>query len=91
MEDLIRVFGRGFVGNTKAIANWARGSRKLRQTTRRSARPTWTFAPRTSLITGLRYQSEEASYTDDDFIASSFPGVRKPTQNIDSCDTGGDN
>jgi len=86
-EDLIRVFGRGFVGNTKAIANW-RG-----ETTYDNyavfGQTTWTFAPRTSLITGLRFNREESSYTYDDYYrVIHFPSYGNPTSNVDSVVTG---
>jgi len=50
---------------------------------------TWTFAPRTSLITGLRFNREESSYTYDDYYrVIHFPAFGQPTQNIDSVVTG---
>ena len=86
-EDLIRVFGRGFVGNTKAIANW-RGETQY-DNYAVFGQTTWTFAPRTSLITGLRFNREESSYTYDDYYrVIHFPAFGQPTQNIDSVVTG---
>jgi hypothetical protein len=51
-EDLVRVFGRGFVGNTKAIADW-RGETRYNNYAL-FGQTTWTFLPRTTLLTGLR-------------------------------------
>jgi iron complex outermembrane receptor protein len=86
-EDLIRVFGRGFVGNTKAIANW-RGETRY-DNYAAFGQTTWTFAPRTSLITGLRFNREESSYTYDDYYrVIHFPAFGEPTQDIDNVVTG---
>jgi iron complex outermembrane recepter protein len=86
-EDLIRVFGRGFVGNTKAIANW-RGETRY-DNYAAFGQTTWTFAPRTSLITGLRFNREESSYAYDDYYrVIHFPAFGQPTQNIDNAVTG---
>jgi iron complex outermembrane recepter protein len=86
-EDLIRVFGRGFVGNTKAIANW-RGETQY-DNYAVFGQTTWTFMPRTSLITGLRFNREESSYTYDDYYrVIHFPAFGEPTSNVDSVVTG---
>lgn len=86
-EDLVRVFGRGFVGNTKAIANW-RGETQY-DNYAVFGQTTWTFAPRTSLITGLRFNREESSYTYDDYYrVIHFPAFGEPTSNVDSVVTG---
>jgi iron complex outermembrane recepter protein len=86
-EDLVRVFGRGFVGNTKAIANW-RGETRYNNYAL-FGQTTWTFLPRTTLITGLRLNREESSYTYDDYYrVIHFPSFGHPTQNVDSVVTG---
>jgi iron complex outermembrane recepter protein len=86
-EDLVRVFGRGFVGNTKAIANW-RGETRY-DNYALFGQTTWKFLPRTSLITGLRVNREEASYTYDDYYrVIHFPAFGNPTLNVDSVVTG---
>jgi iron complex outermembrane receptor protein len=86
-EDLVRVFGRGFVGNTKAIANW-RGETKY-DNYAVFGQTTWTFAPRTTLITGLRFNREESSYTYDDYYrVIHFPSFGNPTSDVDNVVTG---
>jgi iron complex outermembrane recepter protein len=86
-EDLIRVFGRGFVGNTKAIANW-RGETRY-DNYALFGQTQWEFLPRTTLITGLRFNREESSYTYDDYYrVIHFPAFGNPTSNEDSVVTG---
>ena len=86
-EDLVRVFGRGFVANTKAIANW-RGETRYNNYAL-FGQTTWNFLPRTTLITGLRLNREESSYTYDDYYrVVHFPAFGQPTQNVDSVVTG---
>jgi len=86
-EDLVRNFGRGFVANTKAIANW-RGETRYNNYAL-FGQTTWTFLPRTTLITGLRLNREESSYTYDDYYrVIHFPAFGHPTQNVDSVVTG---
>lgn len=86
-EDLVRVFGRGFVANSKAIANW-RGETQY-DNYAAFGQTTWTFAPRTSLITGLRFNREESSYTYDDYLrVIHFPSFGNPTSNVDNVVTG---
>jgi iron complex outermembrane receptor protein len=86
-EDLVRVFGRGFVANTKAIANW-RGETKY-DNYAAFGQTTWTFAPRTTLITGLRFNREESSYTYDDYYrVVHFPSFSHPTLDVDNVVTG---
>jgi iron complex outermembrane recepter protein len=86
-EDLIRLFGRGFVANSKAIANW-RGETKY-DNYALFGQTTWTFVPRMTLITGLRFNREEASYTYDDYYRIvHFPAFGEPTQNVDNVVTG---
>jgi iron complex outermembrane receptor protein len=86
-EDLVRVFGRGFVGNTKAIANW-RGETRYNNYAL-FGQTTWTLLPRTTLLTGLRLNREESSYTYDDYYrVIHFPAFGHPTQNVDSVVTG---
>ncbi len=86
-EDLVRVFGRGFVANTKAIANW-RGETRYNNYAL-FGQTTWTFLPRTTLITGLRLNREESSYTYDDYYrVIHFPAFGHSTQNVDSVVTG---
>jgi iron complex outermembrane receptor protein len=86
-EDLIRVFGRGFVENSKAVANW-RGETKY-DNYAVFGQTTWTFAPRTTLITGLRFNREESSYTYDDYLrVVHFPSFGHPTLDVDNVITG---
>jgi iron complex outermembrane receptor protein len=86
-EDLTRVFGRGFVGNTKAIANW-RGETRY-DNYALFGQTTWMFLPRTTLITGLRVNREESSYTYDDYYrVVHFPAFAQPTLNVDNVATG---
>ena len=86
-EDLVRNFGRGFVGNTKAIANW-RGETRY-DNYALFGQTTWTFVPRWSLITGLRANREESSYTYDDYYrVVHFPSFGNPTENVDNVATG---
>jgi iron complex outermembrane recepter protein len=86
-EDLVRVFGRGFVGNTKAIGNW-RGETRYNNYAL-FGQTTWTFLPRTTLLTGLRLNREESSYTYDDYYrVIHFPAFGAPTQNVDNVVTG---
>ena len=86
-EDLVRVFGRGFVGNTKAIANW-RGETRY-DNYALFGQTQWEFVPRLSLITGLRFNREESSYTYDDYYrVIHFPSFGNPTSNVDNVVTG---
>jgi iron complex outermembrane recepter protein len=86
-EDLVRNFGRGFVGNTKAIANW-RGETRY-DNYALFGQTTWMFLPRTTLITGLRLNREESSYTYDDYYrVVHFPAFGHPTANVDNVTTG---
>jgi len=86
-EDLIRVFGRGFVGNTKAIADW-RGETQY-DNYAAFGQTSWVFLPRTTLITGLRFNREESSYTYDDYYrVIHFPAFGEPTSNVDNVTTG---
>jgi iron complex outermembrane receptor protein len=86
-EDLVRVFGRGFVGNNKAIANW-RGETQY-DNYAAFGQTSWVFLPRTTLITGLRFNREESSYTYDDYYrVIHFPAVGEPTSNVDNVTTG---
>jgi iron complex outermembrane receptor protein len=86
-EDLIRIFGRGFVGNTKAIANW-RGETRY-DNYALFGQTQWEFVPRLSLITGLRFNREESSYTYDDYYrVIHFPSFGNPTSNVDNVVTG---
>lgn len=82
-EDLVRVFGRGFVGNTKAISNW-RGETRYNNYAL-FGNTTWTFMPKTTLITGLRLNREESSYSYDDYYrVIHFPSFGHPDLNVDS-------
>ena len=86
-EDLVRNFGRGFVGNTKAIANW-RGETRY-DNYALFGQTDWVILPRTTLITGLRFNREESSYTYDDYYrVIHFPAFGSPTSNVDSVTTG---
>ncbi len=86
-QEFKNIFGRGFVGNTKAIANW-RGETQY-DNYAAFGQTTWTFAPRTTLITGLRFNREESSYTYDDYYrVVHFPAFGEPTSNVDSVVTG---
>lgn len=86
-EDLVRIFGRGFVGNTKAIANW-RGETRY-DNYALFGQTQWEFVPRLSLITGLRFNREESSYTYDDYYrVIHFPSFGNPTSNVDNVVTG---
>lgn len=86
-EDLVRLFGRGFVGNTKAIADW-RGETRYNNYAL-FGQTSWTFLPKTTLITGLRFNREESSYTYDDYYrVIHFPAFGEPTQNVDNVVTG---
>ncbi len=81
-EDLVRQFGRGFVGNTKAIGNW-RGETRYNNYAL-FGQTSWTFLPKTTLITGLRLNREESSYSYDDYYrVIHFPSFGNPTQNVD--------
>ena len=82
-EDLVRNFGRGFVGNTKAIANW-RGETRYNDYAL-FGNTTWTFLPKTTLIAGLRLNREESSYSYDDYYrVIHFPSFGNPDLNVDS-------
>jgi iron complex outermembrane receptor protein len=86
-EDLVRVFGRGFQDNSKAVANW-RGETRYNNYAL-FGQTTWTFLPRTTLLTGLRVNREESSYTYDDYLrVIHFPSFGNPTQNVDNVVTG---
>ena len=86
-EDLVRVFGRGFQDNSKAVANW-RGETRYNNYAL-FGQTTWTFLPRTTLLTGLRVNREESSYTYDDYLrVIHFPSFGHPTQNVDNVVTG---
>jgi iron complex outermembrane receptor protein len=86
-EDLVRNFGRGFVGNTKAIANW-RGETKY-DNYALFGQSTWTFVPRLSLITGLRFNREQSSYNYEDYYrVISFPAFGHNSPNVDNVVTG---
>jgi iron complex outermembrane recepter protein len=86
-EDLVRNFGRGFVGNSKAIANW-RGETRYNNYAL-FGQTTWMFLPRTSLISGLRVNREESSYTYDDYYRLiHFPAFNEPDSNVNSVVTG---
>jgi iron complex outermembrane recepter protein len=86
-EDLVRNFGRGFVGNSKAVANW-RGETEY-DNYALFGQSTWTFLPRTSLITGLRFNREQSSYSYDDYYrVISFPAAGHTNPNIDNVVTG---
>ena len=86
-EDLVRNFGRGFVGNTKAIANW-RGETQY-DNIAAFGQTTWTFAPKTTLITGIRFNREDSNYTYDDYYrVIHFPAFGEPTNNVDNVVTG---
>jgi iron complex outermembrane recepter protein len=86
-EDLVRNFGRGFVGNTKAIANW-RGETEY-DNYALFGQSTWTFLPRLSLITGLRFNREQSTYSYDDYYrVVSFPAFGEPNTNVDNAVTG---
>jgi iron complex outermembrane recepter protein len=86
-EDLVRNFGRGFVGNTKAIANW-RGETKY-DNYALFGQSTWTFVPRLSLITGLRFNREQSTYSYNDYYrVISFPSFGNPATNVDNVVTG---
>src|SRR5271170_6227501 len=86
-EDLVRNFGRGFVGNTKAIANW-RGETSYYNYAL-FGQSTWTFVPRLSLITGLRFNREQSTYSYNDYYrVISFPSFGNPATNVDNVVTG---
>ncbi|HEX2584624.1 MAG TPA: TonB-dependent receptor [Steroidobacteraceae bacterium] len=86
-ENLVRAFGRGFVGNTKAIANW-RGETQY-QNYALYGQTSWLFLPRTTLITGLRFNREESSYAYDDYYrVVHFSAVGNPTSDVDNVTTG---
>jgi iron complex outermembrane receptor protein len=86
-EDLVRLFGRGFVGNTKAIANW-RGETRY-DNYALFGQTQWQFLPGTSLLTGLRANREESSYTYDDYYrVIHFPSFGNPTLDTDNVVTG---
>jgi iron complex outermembrane receptor protein len=75
------------VANGKAIANW-RGETKY-DNYAVFGQTTWTFAPRTTLITGLRFNREESSYTYDDYYrVIHFPSFGHPTLDVDNVVTG---
>ncbi len=78
-EDLVRNFGRGFQDNSKAVANW-RGETRYNNYAL-FGQTTWTFLPRTTLLTGLRLNREESSYTYDDYLrVIHFPSFGNPTR-----------
>ena len=82
-EDLVRQFQRGFIGNTKAIANW-RGETKY-DNYALFGQTSWTFLPKTTLITGLRFNREESSYSYDDYYrVIHFPSFGHPTLDVDN-------
>src|SRR5580700_6494557 len=86
-EDLVRNFGRGFVGNTKAIANW-RGETEY-DNYALFGQSTWTFVPRLSLITGLRVNREQSSYNYEDYYrVISFPSFGNNSPYVDNVVTG---
>jgi iron complex outermembrane receptor protein len=86
-EDLVRNFGRGFVANSKALANW-RGETEY-DNYALFGQSTWTFLPRTSLITGLRFNREQSSYSYDDYYrVITFPAAGHTNPNIDNVVTG---
>jgi len=86
-ENLVRNFGRGFVGNTKAIANW-RGETRYNNYAL-FGQTQWTFVPKLSLITGLRANREEANYSYDDYYrVIHFPSFGHSDDNVDNVITG---
>src|SRR5271168_4038700 len=86
-EDLVRNFGRGFVGNSKAIANW-RGETEY-DNYALFGQSTWTFLPRTSLITGVRFNREQSSYNYEDYYrVITFPAFGNNSPNVDNVVTG---
>lgn len=86
-EDLVRNFGRGFVGNTKAIANW-RGETEY-DNYALFGQSTWMFVPRLSLVTGLRFNREQSSYNYEDYYrVVSFPSFGNNNPYIDNVVTG---
>jgi iron complex outermembrane receptor protein len=86
-EDLVRNFGRGFVGNSKAIANW-RGETEY-DNYALFGQSTWTFVPRLSLITGLRVNREQSSYNYEDYYrVITFPAFGYNSPNVDNVVTG---
>jgi len=86
-ENLVRNFGRGFVGNTKAIANWRGETRYNNYAT--FGQTQWTFVPKWSLITGLRANREEANYSYDDYYrVIHFPSFGHSDEDVDNVLTG---
>jgi iron complex outermembrane recepter protein len=86
-EDLTRNFARGFAANSKAIANW-RGETRY-DNYALFGQTTLVLLPRTTLITGLRLNREESSYTYDDYYrVVHFPAFGQPTLDVDNVVTG---
>jgi iron complex outermembrane receptor protein len=86
-EDLTRDFRRGIVGNTNQISNY-RGETHYGNYAL-FGQTAWTFLPRTTLITGLRFNREESSYLYDNYYkVFRLPGFGMPTSNVDSVTTG---
>jgi iron complex outermembrane receptor protein len=86
-EDLTRNFARGFAGNTRTVANWRGDTRYDNYAL--FGQTTWGFLPRTTLITGLRFNREESSYTYDDYYrVVHFPAFGHPTLDVDNVTTG---
>jgi iron complex outermembrane receptor protein len=86
-EDLTRNFARGFAANSRTVANW-RGETRY-DNYALFGQTGWVFLPRTTLITGLRLNREESSYTYDDYYrVIHFPSFGHPTLDVDNVVTG---
>jgi len=85
-EDLVRDFFRGPF-NPKGAAQW-RGQSSFRNYAL-FGQSTWAITPKTTLVTGLRYNSEVSSYTFDDiYKATHFPLAGAPTSDTSSVTLG---
>lgn len=76
-----------FLDNTKAVGNW-RGETKY-QNYALFGQSSWTFLPRTTLVTGLRFNREDSSYLYNDYYrVIQFPLPNWAQSNTDDVITG---
>ncbi len=76
-----------FLDNSKAVANW-RGETKY-QNYALFGQTTWKIFDKTSLITGLRFNRENSTYSYDDYYrVIHFPLLAEPQRNTDDVVTG---
>lgn len=86
-EDLTRNFRRGFGANAAAISNYRDETRYGNYAL--FGQTEWQFLPRTTLVTGLRFNREESSYVYDNYYkVFRLPAFGYPTSNVDNVATG---